>query len=384
MNGIWYYAIAFVVIWVLAFVFRNYLDKIGVDLNFPVLMWRTKKLRGFIDKITNISPRFWKWFMNFGIGISVICMVIMAITLLYSLTMITTTPSVSLILPGVDVPGSPIFIPFFYGFVALATVLIVHEFSHGILARVEKTSIKSIGLILVAILPGAFVEIDEEEMKELSRPSKLRIYAAGSMGNLSLAAIAMILMMICSAFIVPACFHEDGVEISRVVPDSPAEGYLKSGMIVESINNYNITGADSFVSACENIKPNSTVHIGTNQGDFTLNCSVNPNNKTRGYIGIQSQTHYLLNNGLDNQVYSPLLWILLQLPQLFMWIALLNLAVGTFNLLPMKPLDGGYIFENLMSYIFSEDILKAIVTFVSYLMAMVIIFSLVYSFIGGI
>ena len=49
-------AIAFVVIWVLAFVFRNYLDKIGVDLNFPILMWRTKKLRGFIDKIANLFP----------------------------------------------------------------------------------------------------------------------------------------------------------------------------------------------------------------------------------------------------------------------------------------------------------------------------------------
>ena len=380
MNGIWYYAIAFVVIWVVAIVFKKYLEGYGVEVTFPVLMWKTQRLRGFIDRIANLSKRFWKWFMNIGIVISVIFMVIMAITLVYSLTMITTTPSVSLLLPGVDVPGSPIFIPFFYGFVALATVIIVHEFSHGILARVENVSLKSIGLLLFAILPGAFVEPDEEGMENLSKPGKLRIYAAGSMGNLSLAAIALVLMMVCSAFIVPACFHEDGIEIDRIVSGSPAEGYLKSGMVIKSINNHSVTDSESYVNSVSYLKPNSIVTVGTDQGNIEFKGSVNPNNKSLGYMGVQAQKHYLLNDGFDNQPFSPIMWILIQLPQLFMWIALLNFAVGTFNLLPMKPLDGGHIFETLLSYVCSDMILKSIVTFVSYLMAMIIIISLVYSF----
>lgn len=380
MNGIWYYAIAFVVIWVVAIVFKKYLEGYGVEVTFPVLMWKTQRLRGFIDRIANLSKRFWKWFMNIGIVISVIFMVIMAITLVYSLTMITTTPSVSLLLPGVDVPGSPIFIPFFYGFVALATVIIVHEFSHGILARVENVSLKSIGLLLFAILPGAFVEPDDEGMENLSKPGKLRIYAAGSMGNLSLAAIALVLMMVCSAFIVPACFHEDGIEIDRIVSGSPAEGYLKSGMVIKSINNHSITDSESYVNSVSYLKPNSIVTVGTDQGNIEFKGSVNPNNKSLGYMGVQAQKHYSLNDGFDNQPFSPIMWILIQLPQLFMWIALLNFAVGTFNLLPMKPLDGGHIFETLLSYVCSDMILKSIVTFVSYLMAMIIIISLVYSF----
>lgn len=380
MNGIWYYAIAFVIIWVVAIVFKNSLERYGVEVTFPVIMWKTQRLRGFIDKIANLSKNFWKWFMNIGIVVSVIFMVIMAVTLVYSLTMITTTPSVSLLLPGVDVPGSPIFIPFFYGFVALATVIIVHEFSHGILARVENVSLKSIGLLLFAILPGAFVEPDEEDMENISKSGKLRIYAAGSMGNLSLAAIALVLMMVCSAFIVPACFHEDGIEIDRVVSGSPAEGYLKSGMVIKSINNHSVADSESYVSAVSSLKPNSIVTVGTDQGNIEFKGSVNPNNKSLGYMGVQAQKHYSLNDGFDNQPYSPLMWILIQLPQLFMWIALLNFAVGTFNLLPMKPLDGGHIFETLLSYVCSDMILKAIVTFVSYLMAMIIIISLVYSF----
>lgn len=384
MNGIWYYAIAFIIIWVFAFIFKNNLDKIGVEMSFPVIMWRTKRLRGFIDKIASLFSRFWKYFMNIGILVSVICMVIMAVTLIYSLTMIMDTPSVSLILPGVEVPGSPIFIPFFYGFIALATVIVVHEFSHGILARVEKINIKSIGLLLFAILPGAFVEPDEEDMAKLSPLSKLRIYVAGSIGNLSLAAIAMILMLISTSFIIPLCFHEDGVEITRIVSDSPADGYLKSGMIIKSINNHSFNNSNSYMGIVSNLKPNTPINIGTDQGNFTIISSKNPTNTSRGYMGIQAQNHYLLNNKFNNQVYSSLFWIILQLPQLFIWIAFLNLAVGTFNLLPMKPLDGGYIFEILMSYICSDMILKAIVSFVSYLMGIIIIFSLIYGFISGI
>lgn len=383
MNGIWYYAIAFVIIWVIAIVFKKHLEKVGVEVGFPTLMWKTKRLRGFIDKIANLSPRFWKGYMNIGIGVSVVCLVIMFVTLVYSLTMIMDTPSVSLIVPGVDVPGSPIFIPFFYGFVGLATVLVVHEFSHGILARVEKINIKSIGLLLFLILPGAFVEPDEEELNQLSRPSKLRIYAAGSIGNLSLAAIAIILMTICSSCVVPALFHEDGVGIERIVSDSPADSYLKSGMILHSINNCTITDSQSYVAAVSSLKPNSMVSVCTDQGNFSFKGSVNPKNNSLGYMGVQAQIRYALNSGWDNQFFSPLLGFIIQLPQLFMWIAFLNLAIGTFNLLPMKPLDGGYIFENLMSYVMSERILKFLSTFLTALVAIIIVFSLVYGLICG-
>ena len=78
----------------------------------------------------------------------------------YSLKTLMDAPTVSLVVPGVEVPGSPIFIPLLAGLIAIATVLIVHEFSHGILSRVEKININSIGLLLFAIIPGAFVGIE--------------------------------------------------------------------------------------------------------------------------------------------------------------------------------------------------------------------------------
>ena len=196
MNGIYYYLIAFAVIWISVGIFHNRLSNHGVELNFPVIMWKTQRLRGLISKINNLSPKFWRWYMNVGIVVAFGAMIFITYTLLSTLPSVFDSPSVSIVIPGVDIPGSQIYVPFVYGLIGLATVLIVHEFSHGIQAVGEKIPIKSIGLMLFIILPGAFVEPDEDKLKEAKRISRLRVYAAGSIANVTLAVIALILVSI--------------------------------------------------------------------------------------------------------------------------------------------------------------------------------------------
>ena len=382
MNGIWFYVIAFLLIWTIAIVFKDRLTNHGVEVNFPLLMWKTQRLRGFIDKLANRAPRFWKAYMNVGIVISVGFMILMAVALVYSLKTLMDAPSVSLVIPGVEVPGSPIFIPLFSGLIGLATVLIVHEFSHGILARVEKIKVNSIGLLLFAILPGAFVEPNEEELNELNRPAKMRIYVAGSMANLTLAAIALIIMMVLSSFVVPAVFEEDGVAISRLTDDGNAIKYLSEGMVIEEINNVTVNGSDSYQNAVSTLKPNATVNIKTDQGDFSFPLKTNPMNKSLGYMGIQVKTNNIIAEPYDNQFYTPLLWGILPLSELLFWIYFLNFAIGTFNLLPMKPLDGGHLLENLLSYALPESAYKPIVLFMSFFMGIIIVVSLVVGLAG--
>ena len=383
MNGIWYYVIAFILIWVIAIVFKNQLTNHGVEVNFPLLMWKTQRLRGFIDRLANRAPRFWKWYMNIGIVISTGFMILMAVALVYSLKTLMDTPTVSLIVPGVEVPGSPIFIPLLSGLIALATVLIVHEFSHGVLSRVEKINIKSIGLLLFAIIPGAFVEPDEEELNELSRPAKMRIYVAGSMANLTLAAIALIIMTVISSFIVPVVFEDEGVVVNRLTEDANAKNYMSEGMIIKSINNLTVTDIDSFQKAANTLKPNDTVNIHTDQGDYSFQLKTNPMNKSIGFMGIQVNANNVIADDFDNQFYTPLLWLLMPLTDLLFWIYFLNFAIGTFNLLPMKPLDGGHLLENLLSYIMPEIAYKPIVTFMSFLMGIIIVVSLVVGLVGA-
>ena len=377
MNALWYYAIGFAVIWIVALVFRKQLVNHGVEVAFPTLMWKTKRLRGFIDRLANISPRFWRWFMNVGVVVSFVAMIFIAYSLVISLATITQAPSVSLIIPGVEVPGSPIFIPFFYGILGLATVIIIHEFAHGILARAEKIKIKSIGLLLFTILPGAFVEPDEEDMKAAKKSSRMRIYAAGSIGNMSLFVVTFLLMTLISSVVIPGTFQEVGVEIDRVIIDAPADNILKPGMIIKSINGHSVSDAESYSVAVSTLKPNKTVTVVTDQGVVNFTAGKNPNNQSVGYMGVQAVKNYEIKSDVANTFGNQLPWVWFELSSMLMWIAFLNLAVGLFNLLPMKPLDGGHLFEELLSYKLGENIVRPIVLVVSSLFIFIIIISLV-------
>jgi len=375
MNGIYYYLIAFVLIWVLVAVFHERLSTHGVELNFPVIMWKTQRLRGLISRINNISPTFWRWYMNVGIVVAFGAMIFITWTMISSLETVFETPAVSIVIPGVEIPGSPIYVPLGYGLIGLASVLLVHEFSHGIQAVGEKISIKSIGLLLFAIIPGAFVEPDEDELKASKRSSRLRVYAAGTIANMTLALIAIILVSLFSMAI-PHYFAEDGIAIDRIVSDSPSDGVLKEGMVLQSVDNHKITNSTDYVDIVSSYKPGDNVTVQTDQGSYTLELSKNPNNESRGFFGIQAVKHFVM---VDNSLGS-IPWILFNLVELFQWMFMLNLGIGLFNILPIKPLDGGYMLEILLSYKLKEEHYKPIVNSLSVVMAMIIVFSLVAGF----
>lgn len=382
MNGIWYYIIAFFLVWILSLTFRRQLSNHGFEINFPTIMWKTKRFHNVIEKIANLSPRFWKWFMNVGIIISFIAMFFITYSLIQSLSTLIEAPAVSIVLPGVEMPGSTIYVPLGYGLISLATVLIVHEFSHGILSRVEKINIKSVGLLLFTILPGAFVEPDEEELVKSSKLSQLRVYAAGSMANITLAIVALLIFSAVGTYGIPNTFDENGIEIDRVVSDSPANGVLKEGMILESINNHTIKDSNDYMEVVETFVPGERVSIGTDQGIYNLTLSENPSNSSRGFVGVQAANHFEIKESVSSIFGDTIPWILFEISTLTQWIFILNLGVGLFNLLPVKPLDGGRMFEIVLSYKLKEETYKPITNAVSIVLATIIIFSLIYGFIG--
>lgn len=410
MNVLYYYAIGFAVIWIAAILFR---DKLKIDVNFPILMRKTKRLRGFIDNTAQRSPRFWKVTMNVGIPITVFFMILIVYLVLISLKTLLSAPQVSLILPGVSVPGSPIFIPFAYGIIALMTVMVIHEFGHGIIARAEGIKIDSIGVLLLAILPGAFVEPNEEDIEKSKRITKLRIYAAGSFFNLILAALSFIGFVLITVLIlgsltlsIPAItipgtsigtepvtflnatnpvypvFSTEGIQIESVVPGSPGSKVLQTGMVLQSINGVSTNNITKFTQLASNLHIGENLTLKTNQGTYHIIAGTNPTNSTRGYIGISSTANEIVNPNYA-RTYGQLPWLAYDLSILFYWIFLLNFAVGTFNLLPMKPLDGGLMLEELLRYKLSNIWVNRIMTPVSYILIMIIVVSIGYSLIRG-
>lgn len=384
MDALEFYAIAFIVIWVLALSFR---DKLKIDVNGPILMRRTTRMRDFIDSIAQKSPRFWRGSMNIGIPVAVFLMVTMFVLLAYSLVMViqnmlgthgvtTTAAGVYPVIPGVSIPGSPLNVPLGYGIIALVTVLVIHEFSHGILARAEGIKIKSIGLLLLAILPGAFVEPDEEEVGKSSRITKLRIYAAGSISNVVLAAITLLISyLLVFSFINPS-FHSQGVEIQTVMPHSPSAGILQNGMIINNINGYEVTNSTSFTDIMSKTKPGDKITVDTNQGTYKINSIANPNNSSHAYLGVSASNHLTVNQDVSNKYGDILPWLLFGLYQLLFWISLLNLGIGTANLIPLKPFDGGLILEEVLNYVTSSITANKIANIISVMSVVLIVSSL--------
>lgn len=375
MDALWYYAIGFVLIWIVVILFRKQLK---IDVEGPFLLRRTKRLRGLIDRIAQSHPRFWRVFLNIGIPISIFFMGLMVVTLIYSLQTLIEAPQVQIILPGVDLPGQAISVPFAYGLIALFTVLVVHEFGHGIISRVEGVRIKSIGVALFAVIPGAFVEPDEEDVEKSSKKSRLRIYAAGSVFNLALAAIALIIFYLLSMFLIAPAFHSEGMEINRVVPASPAEGILTTGMVIQSINGKSTTDVNSYLKAINNTKIGDELTFITTKGTYKVKTSPSPNNASKSYIGIGTQENLVLNSGYPSFYETFTQWVLYPLKDLFYWIFLLNFAIGTINLLPARPLDGGLMFAELLDYKLSKPQVNSITNFLSIFLWTILIVSVIY------
>lgn len=346
MNVLWYYVIGFIIVWILAYILKG---KFNITMDGIVLMLKTEKLKGVLDRIAGFSPRLWKAYMNIGIPVGIFFIILMVVALIWSLQLMFKTPTVSLILPGVDIPGSPIYIPFATGLIALTTVLVIHEGGHGILARTEGIKVDSVGLLLLAIIPGAFVEPNQEQLEKANGISKLRIYSAGPMFNLGLCLAALIITAGIGGFITSEnVYTTDGMEITSVIAGSPSQEMLTEGMIIQKVNGHIVTDYTTYTKALNNTHIGDTLSITTNTGTYNITAAESPNNSSKAYLGLRAKQHQIIAPTAKQKYGTILPPVLSKLEEIFYLIFFLNFAVGTFNLLPMKPLDGGLILEEIL------------------------------------
>lgn len=361
LNILVYYLIFFTALYIVALLFRK---RLNADVYGPILMIKTQKMRNWIDSIAQLSPRFWRWTMNVGVVVAIICMVLALYSIILSLQYAIFTPQTTqaaLILPGVDVPGSPVFIPLVSGIIALISVLVIHELAHGIMARADGIGVKSIGVFLITIIPGgAFVELDEKTLNEAKKSSKIRVAAAGSISNFALGLVALLILTIIGGFtlggvsiegkFIPYAFETDGLTVMSVTPGEASDGILKEGMVIYSLNGYSVGAINDYNQLKSQIKPGDKFTFVTDQGTYTVTAGTNPNNQSIGYAGIRLEQHLVVKPDVAKVLGNVLPWFLYNLNDVCHYIFALNIMIGLINLLPAKPLDGGVIFEELLGY----------------------------------
>ncbi|MBI2672819.1 site-2 protease family protein [Candidatus Woesearchaeota archaeon] len=288
-----------------------------------------------------------------------------------------------LLLPGIETPGLPT-ISFLHWIIAIFVLAIVHEFSHGVLARVNNIKVKSSGFaalgIVLPLFPAAFVEPDEKQMSKKSVKAQLSVLAGGSFANFVTAFLVILpILYFMLNPISESILEPRGINITLVQESYPAANSgIKPGEIILMVNDKNVGNVKEFLGEMKKVSPDETIIITTNEGKHLIKTVENPNDKTMGYIGINiAPTKLAFNEGLVNAYGENSLRLFLWIQLLFNWLLLTNVVVGLFNLLPIGPLDGGRMFFVALNYLIRDEIKsKKIWGFISLILLAMILFAL--------
>lgn len=148
------------------------------------------------------------------------------------------------LLPGITIPLDEL--PLLL--VPIGIAILLHELAHALVARAVGVRVKDAGFILLAFIPGAFVEPDEGELRGAPTTSRLKVYSAGVAANVILAAVAFGLLILLAPVL------NNGVIILDVEGGSPADlGGLKKGMVVVEVNGVNVRSLDEFLGVLEEL-----------------------------------------------------------------------------------------------------------------------------------
>lgn len=330
-----------------------WIDRKHIEFKYGVFIRRMKKGREWISAFGTKHKTFFGYFGSLAAIIGIVSSLVAFYFIALQAYNITVNPKTSV--PGLRpiIPSVPsetvcsyaLCVPFWFWIIGVLVVLVSHELSHAFVSRSANIRIKSFGLISVLVLPGAFVEPDENQLKKTNSFNKLKIYAAGSFANLLVFAIASIV----TTYMFGQFYFQTGVQFAGLVQNSPAEKVHLDG-VIQQIDSTQINSVQDFENVITKIKPGANITIDTTKGNYTLITDKSPDDTTKAFVGISgASTAFSVKNNYS--VFSGVIdWVF----QLFAWLVFLNFGIGVVNLLPIKPLDGGLMYEEIIKIIFGK------------------------------
>jgi membrane-associated protease RseP (regulator of RpoE activity) len=270
----------------------------------------------------------------------------------------------------------------------LLLTIVIHEFGHAILARVEDMRVKSMGLLIAVVPIGAFVEPEEEDVEAAKGMTKIRMFGAGITNNIviGLACFVVMFLLIGMATPLPTPL------VQGVYQDYPAaEAGLPGYSVITSINGVPVTSQEEVSAIMDGTLPGETVTLTAEkdgvESTYTLTLDEWPKelggDRDTGFMGVyyysapavkehigniadlgllaplyltiapidafiqgnSLQLGVLLSDTPEQIAWEepfPLFWGTVHL---LFWTGWFNLLVGMFNAIPIVPLDGGYMMK---------------------------------------
>ncbi len=346
MEGI---ILLFLVILLGAVVFFNR-NKFTFYGKFPYAyfgMYKTKLGISSMDQLVKKYPRLIRIIGEVGIVFGFIGMIIVCFDVVKTLYKIIFTNylgvSVGLVLP---IKANGVFyVPLTYWLITLAFLAVVHEFGHGLIARLYKIKLKSTGFaflgILIPLLPAAFVEPDEKKLAKKKIKEQLAVFAAGPFVNIVFGLLFMLLFFQVMQPATAELYNYEGMQITSLFSgNNPAKNAgLQIGEVIKEINGEKIRTVSEFKEKFKDKKEGDILKLMTSESVKEITLAKD------GMMGVfVEEKKELINKNLINQIF---VW----LKDLVYWLFVLNLGVGLFNLLPIGPIDGGRMLEVVLQKI---------------------------------
>ena len=361
---------------------------------FPFLYVITLKTKfgiKFMDKVAKKFPKSINFISQAGIYLGFAGMLLMSFELIKNVIKIimqpNALPGVGLVLP-IQIKGA-FYVPFFYWITSIFILATIHEFAHGIVARLHNIKVKSSGIgflsLLVPIIPLAFVEPDEKKLIKKSSKKQLAVFAAGPLANILFAFIVLGISLLITNPIANNLIDYDGVLITGLIKEFnttfPAEeAGLKENEIITKIDGKEITHLSNFTLAVGNKTPGEKIHIVTNRSAYDITLTESPENKENAYLGVYLKQSTKIKDSFKEKYGNIIPSIILWLIGLLFWLYLLNLGIGLFNLVPLGPIDGGRMLHTILTKYFKKSGVR-IWKIVSFIFLILILFNIIHAFI---
>jgi membrane-associated protease RseP (regulator of RpoE activity) len=357
----------------------------------PIMAIKTERV-GFFDWFQKLR-RPLRAYATLGVIMVVVVSAFMTLALLLAVPqLLVHTPEPTgiydprniLAIPGVN-QAIPITAAVFIG---LLLTIVIHEFGHAILARVEDMRVRSMGILIAVIPIGAFVEPDEADVDAAKGMPKIRMFGAGITNNIVAGLICFGLMFLLVGMATPLAVPL----VQGVYKDFPAaDAGLQGYSVITEINGIPVTDQEEISAIMDRTRPGEVITLTAEKDGiertYTLTLSEWPEvlggDRDSGFMGVYYYNAVTvkehLGNVADLGLLAPLyltiapidafiqgntqqLAILLaDTPEqiaweepfpffwgtvhLAFWLGWFNLLVGMFNAIPIVPLDGGYIMK---------------------------------------
>ena len=307
--------------------------------------------------------------------------------------------------------------------IGLVLTMVIHEFGHAILARVEDMRVKSMGLLIAVIPIGAFVEPEEEDVEAAKGMPKIRMFGAGITNNIVIGLACFVVMFLLVGMATPL----PTPLVQGVYQDYPAaEAGLPGYSVITEINGIPVTSQEEVSAIMDGTQPGEMVTLtATKDGvesTYTLTLDEWPEvlngDQDSGFMGVyyysapavKEHIGNIANLGLLAPLYltiapidafiqgntQQLAILLSDTPEqlaweepfpffwgtvhLLFWTGWFNLLVGMFNAIPIVPLDGGHMmregverfFERLGLSRYAHRVVASISGFVTVMLILLI------------